>query len=389
MKNTVNSPLLYIGIMSGTSADGVDLALVDFSNNQIKLVAEHFTAYTTEQRKEITSLYLTGSDEIERSQALDISLAKFFAYAINEWLSKENIAKSSISAIGNHGQTIRHRPNNQHAFTLQIGCNQTLATLTNIRVIGDFRKKDIVYGGQGAPLVPAFHQALFGKQQQDMCIVNIGGIANISFLPSSLTTELTKNTTKGSTKRIMGFDTGPGNALMDAWCLQHTKQSFDDGGQWAASGACNEALLADLLDDDYFKQEAPKSTGREYFHLEWLNKYIKTNSLITPADVQKTLLYLTAMTIANDIKALTEVDQLMNVYLCGGGALNPELVNLLKQKLPMCSVEKTEQLKVNGNMLEAMAFAWFAYAFDHNIIGNIPRATGAKKALVLGIPFTP
>lgn len=381
MNNKVNSPLLYIGIMSGTSADGVDLALVDFSQNKITLIAEHFIQYTDEERKNITSLYLAGGNEIERSQALDISLAKFFAYAINQLLLKQHITANAITAIGNHGQTIRHRPNNLHAFTMQIGCNQTLAALTGIRVIGDFRKKDIAYGGQGAPLVPAFHHALFGQQQQDMCIVNIGGIANISFLPSSITSD--------PTQKIVGFDTGPGNALMDAWCLKHTNKPFDENGQWAASGKCNKALLTFLLKDEYFQLPPPKSTGREYFHLDWLNQYIKTLPYTPPVDIQNTLLHLTAKTIANDISVLSNATESTNVYLCGGGALNPELVDLLKIYLPTCSVEKTEKLQVDGNMLEAMAFAWFAYAFDHNIIGNIPSATGAKKALVLGVSFLP
>lgn len=381
MNTNVNSPLLYIGIMSGTSADGVDLALVDFSNNAITLIAEHFVPYNDKERNDITSLYLAGNNEIERSQALDVSLAKSFAYAINQLLIKQKIPASTITAIGNHGQTIRHRPNNEHAFTLQIGCNQTLATLTGIRVVGDFRKKDIAYGGQGAPLVPAFHHALFGNQQQDMCIVNIGGIANISFLPSSLTND--------STKKIIGFDTGPGNALMDAWCLHHINKPFDESGQWAASGTCNKALLTNLLNDPYFQKPAPKSTGREYFHIDWLNQYIKTSPSISPVDIQSTLLHLTAYTITNDINALNDSAQPMNVYLCGGGALNPELVDLLKQQLPACTVEKTEKLHVDGNMLEAMAFAWFAYAFDHNIVGNIPSATGAKKSLVLGISVLP
>ena len=381
MNTNVNSPLLYIGIMSGTSADGVDLALVDFSNNAITLIAEHFVPYNDKERNDITSLYLAGNNEIERSQALDVSLAKSFAYAINQLLIKQKIPASTITAIGNHGQTIRHRPNNEHAFTLQIGCNQTLATLTGIRVVGDFRKKDIAYGGQGAPLVPAFHHALFGNQQQDMCIVNIGGIANISFLPSSLTND--------STKKIIGFDTGPGNALMDAWCLHHTNKPFDESGQWAASGTCNKALLTNLLNDPYFQKPAPKSTGREYFHIDWLNQYLKTSPSISPVDIQSTLLHLTAYTITNDINALNDSAQPMNVYLCGGGALNPELVDLLKQQLPACTVEKTEKLHVDGNMLEAMAFAWFAYAFDHNIVGNIPSATGAKKSLVLGISVLP
>lgn len=387
MNKTTNiansSSLLYIGIMSGTSADGVDLALVDFSNNDIVLVAQHFTPYNEQERDAITSLYLSGNNEIERSQALDISLAKLFANAINQWLEQLNINKQDIIAIGNHGQTIRHRPSNKHAYTLQITCNQTLATLTGIRVIGDFRKKDIAYGGQGAPLVPAFHRALFKQEQHDVCIVNIGGIANISFLPGDIN------------QPIMGFDTGPGNALMDAWCLLHKNQPFDKHGQWAKLGKCSNDLLTLLLSDSYFQLPAPKSTGREYFHLDWLNTYLEQYqrdvTKLNATDVQSTLLHLTVQSIVNDIQSLDNVAKQSptRVYLCGGGASNPELVSLLQHKLPTCYVETTEQLNIDSNMLEAMAFAWFAYAFDHHITGNIPSATGATKALVLGIPFLP
>ena len=285
-----NNSSLYIGLMSGTSADGIDLALVDLADNKITLVASYFQGYTPEQYQAITSLYLSADNEIDRAFTLDISLAKTFAKAIEQFLIQEKLSADDIVAIGNHGQTIRHRPNQAHTFTLQIGCNQTLASLTGIRVIGDFRKKDMVFGGQGAPLVPAFHRALFPEQNKDIFIVNIGGIANISFLP-----------TKANDK-IVGFDTGPGNALMDAWFQQHNDGQFDKNGAWANIGICDSTLLKTLLSDSYFQQPPPKSTGREYFHLPWLLK--KLNLSITPVNVQATLLQLTAQSIAIEINKL-------------------------------------------------------------------------------------
>lgn len=369
---TNNPPLFYIGLMSGTSADGIDLALVDFTAGKINLIASFFQAYTPAQRQAITALYQPGNNEIEQAHALDISLAKLFADCIQLFLQQQALTPHDIIAIGNHGQTIRHRPQQEHSFTVQIGCNQTLASLTGIRVIGDFRKKDMVYGGQGAPLVPAFHQALFPVQQHNLCIVNIGGIANISFLPAS------------NKQQILGFDTGPGNALMDAWFQQHNSGHYDENGQWAAQGKCQPNLLASLLKDPYFQLTPPKSTGREYFHLAWLQKYLKAT--ISAVDVQATLLQLTAQTIADNIQKLS-LDG--NVYLCGGGVFNTTLVNAITALLPAFIVEKTEGLNINGDALEAMAFAWFAYAFDKNIIGNIPSATGASKGLVLGIEFSP
>ena len=369
---TSKSASYYIGLMSGTSADGIDLALVDFADGKINLIASFFQAYSPAQHQAITALYQPGNNEIEQAHALDISLAKLFANCIQQFLQQQALTPQDIIAIGNHGQTIRHRPQQAHSFTVQIGCNQTLASLTGIRVIGDFRKKDMVYGGQGAPLVPAFHQALFPVQQDDVCIVNIGGIANISFLPAS------------NQKNILGFDTGPGNALMDAWYQQYNAGHYDDNGHWAAQGKCQQTLLTSLLTDPYFQLAPPKSTGREYFHLAWLQKYLTAN--MSPIDVQATLLQLTAQTITDNIQQLTSGG---NVYLCGGGALNNTLVNAITALLPAFNVEKTEGLNINGDALEAMAFAWFAYAFDNNIIGNIPSATGASKGLVLGVEFSP
>ncbi len=380
----MNKQQLYIGLMSGTSADGIDLALVDFSSGSAQLVSRYYQAYDQNIRTRITGLYQPGNNEIDQAFALDVDLAKQFSQAINTFIKQENLTPTDISAIGNHGQTIRHRPtknaNISAAFTLQIGCNQTLATLTNIRVIGQFRRKDMALGGQGAPLVPAFHQALFANPQEDVFVVNIGGIANITYLPANSFSDGKNNDSK-----ILGFDTGPGNALMDDWYQQHHQGSFDKNGDWAKSGTINTELLSRLLADAYFDLPAPKSTGREYFHLTWLTPYINNNDL-PKNDVQATLTALTAMTISKQIVSLSSK---ATIYLCGGGALNAYLVALLQQQLKDFSMTSTTSKNIDSDSLEAMAFSWLAFAYDHNITGNIPAVTGASKAAVLGTCFQP
>lgn len=381
---TINNQF-YIGLMSGTSADGIDLALVDFSSGKPKLVTSYYQAYDENTYQKITQLYQPASNEIDKAFALDVLLAKQFAVAIEAFISQENIDKNKIIAIGNHGQTIRHRPtitaDIAAPFTLQISCNQTLATLTNIRVIGDFRTKDMVLGGQGAPLVPAFHKALFPNESEDVFVVNIGGIANVTYLPKDTKTS------------VLGFDTGPGNALIDDWYKTHKQGRFDHNGEWAQSGTPNSALLQHFLNDPYIKLPAPKSTGREYFNLDWVNKNItefvelsKDKIELKTEDIQATLTELTAQTISDQINILSTK---ANVYLCGGGTLNSYLFNLIKQKLNNLNVTSSDTIDINSDALEASAFAWFAYAFDKKIPGNIPAVTGASKEAVLGIEFHP
>lgn len=378
MATTDMKPNYYIGIMSGTSADGIDLALVDFSADTPELIASFYQAYCHETRAKITQLYDSSNHEIEHMGALDVELATLFAAAVQRFLLEQNLTSSDINAIGNHGQTIRHRPpssSQQYPFTLQIGCNHTLAALTQVRVIGQFRKKDIAYGGQGAPLVPAFHRALLSNNEP-LFVVNIGGIANMTYLPSD------------QNETILGFDTGPGNALLDEWyCAHHNDKSFDENGKWANSGNVNQALLTLLLADDYFSLAAPKSTGREYFHAAWLTSKLAqfpARKTLTPQDIQATLCALTAVSISEQIQ---QVSTSGNVYLCGGGAHNPKVFNLLKQELKQQKLDVISSIGVDGDALEAMAFAWFAYAYDKNIFGNIPSVTGASRALVLGTEY--
>ena len=391
----------YIGLMSGTSADGIDLALVDFTSKEAKprLVASFYQGYSSALAEKITSLYQPGNNEIDRAFHLDVELAYLFAQAINALLSQENLNATDIIAIGSHGQTIRHRPRGNNPFTLQIGCCQTLATLTKIRVVGQFRRKDMALGGQGAPLVPIFHQQLFKQAVDANFVVNIGGIANITFLPK-----------QGSSKSVLGFDTGPGNALLDDWFAKHHSSShekFDKNGTWAAKGRVNQALLTQLLEDDYIKAAAPKSTGREYFHLDWLEQQLAffientysqrpevicqvSETVLNAVDIQATLLALTAQSISDEIMLLTLEG---NVYLCGGGVHNSALVDTLKTSLNTSDstfeINSMQALNIDGDILEAMAFAWLAYAFDHGLVSNMPAVTGASTSCTLGSTYLP
>ncbi len=379
----------YIGLMSGTSADGIDLALVDMSNpsQQPRLVASYYQPYSKVIADKITSLYQQASNEIDRAFQLDIELAQLFAQAIALLLDQEQLSAQDIIAIGNHGQTIRHRPGGNHAFTLQIGCCQTLATLTGIRVVGQFRRKDMALGGQGAPLVPIFHQQLFRHKLLASFVVNIGGIANITYLPAY-----------SATGSVLGFDTGPGNALLDDWFIKHNPDSnicFDANGLWAAKGQVSEELLACLLQDDYITANAPKSTGREYFNLKWLQLLLQefqlsSKSQLKPEDIQATLVALTAQSIC---LAITDLAKQGQVYLCGGGIHNKLLVstikNILQTENSAYQLLSMQSQGVDSDQLEAMAFAWLAYAFDHHIISNMPEVTGASKSCTLGNEYLP
>lgn len=384
----------YLGLMSGTSADGIDLVLVEFtsSEQQPRLIASFYQRYTTAIADKITSLYQPGNNEVDRAFHLDVELAQLFSQAINAFLQQEKLTPDHIIAIGNHGQTIRHRPTGDNPYTLQIGCCQTLATLTGIRVVGQFRRKDMALGGQGAPLVPIFHQQLFAQTDLPSFVVNIGGIANITFLPA-----------QNSNQAVLGFDTGPGNALLDDWFAKHhpnSDDSFDKSGAWAATGQVIPSLLAQLMQDGYINAAAPKSTGREYFHLKWLEQQLmafkKANNShndvfsLDSADIQATLLVFTAQSISNAITALTSQGK---VYLCGGGVHNRALVEVLNKCLNASGktfeIHMMKAVNIDGDSLEAMAFAWLAYAFDQGLDSNLPAVTGASARCTLGSTFLP
>lgn len=359
---------LYIGLMSGTSADGIDAALVDFSKPTPVLLNTHYQAYSEELREKIFALCQKGENEIERMGILDIVLGKAFAEAAMQLLEKSGVASNQVKAIGSHGQTIRHLP--QQAFTLQIGDPNIIAALTSITTIADFRRKDMALGGQGAPLVPAFHHHLFANEHIDRVIVNIGGIANITCLPKN----------KDS---IIGFDTGPGNALMDAWIDQHSKKRHDQNGEWAAKGAVQRDLLKNMLADRYFHLPAPKSTGREYFNLTWLQQYLTSlNRAIDPPDVQATLVELTAQSI---LLAVSQHFKAGEILVCGGGVQNVFLMSRLQDLTQnQFSLASTQKYGIDPNWVEAIAFAWLARQTINKKHGNIPRVTGARETSILG-----
>lgn len=351
---------LYIGLMSGTSADGINAVAVNFIQKKPKLVGSLYHEYPLEFRRKILALYHPGADEITRLAELDVKIAHEFANVTNQLLKQFSLPSSSIRAIGSHGQTIRHHP--EKNFTLQIGDPNIISAKTGIITIADFRRRDLAWGGQGAPLVPAFHQAIFSAHT-NRAIVNIGGIANITILKPN--------------EPVLGFDTGPGNSLLDYWIEKQLNRRYDHHGEWAATGSCNFDLLESFLKDDYFKLPAPKSTGRHYFNEHWLSKHFLAK--IKPADIQATLVELTAKSI---IRALPFKQG--EVLICGGGAHNQYLMTRLKQLGDTLTIDSTEKFGVHPDWVEAMAFAWLAKQTMENKPGNIPEVTGASQATVLG-----
>lgn len=360
---------LYIGLMSGTSADGINAALVDFNPSTPLLVGTHYAPYTSSLRDDIHTLSHSSASGIHELCLLDRMLGQAFASTTQELLKKYRLSPTDIVAIGSHGQTIRHHPQLPNAYTLQIGDPNTIAIETNITTVADFRRKDIALGGQGAPLVPTFHQAIFAKEDHVRVIVNIGGIANITLLSPQ--------------HPLLGFDTGPGNALLDSWINHHQQHSFDDSGKWAAQGTVHQSLLKQLLSDAYFQQTPPKSTGRDYFNLTWLKKYLRLlPNKIKPVDVQATLVELTARTILNSIQAQTTHGEIL---ICGGGVHNQCLMSRLQTLAPNeFSVYSTARYGIEPDWIEAMAFAWLARQTIMKKPGNHPNVTGAKKAVILG-----
>lgn len=361
---------LFIGILSGTSMDGIDAALVSFGPEPA-LRASHTLKFPPELRTELLALAGPGDNEIDRLGSADVRLGRLFARAVNELLHQAAVSPAQVRAIGSHGQTIRHRPGGVAPFTLQIGDPNVIAAVTGIPVVADFRRKDLALGGQGAPLVPAFHEAVFRQAGTDRVIVNIGGIANITVLPGD------------AGKPALGFDTGPGNTLLDGWCRRVLREPMDRDGAFAASGRVQDGLLAAFLTDPFFSQPPPKSTGPEYFSMAWLEQHLSTGGPIADADVQATLLALTARTIGDSIRELPGVRQ-PDVFVCGGGAHNGALRRALAANLPGAMVALTDALGVPGDWVEAMAFAWLARQRWQEKPGNCPLVTGAARPAVLG-----
>jgi anhydro-N-acetylmuramic acid kinase len=366
--NPMSHSNLYIGLMSGTSADAIDAVLVEFGA-QPRLIAKYSEPLSNAIRQQIHALALPAANEIDRMGALDIDLARLFANTSLKLLDQANILPDQVIAIGSHGQTIRHRPpgSPEGCFTLQIGDPNTIAELTGITTVADFRRRDIAAGGQGAPLVPAFHRAIFQTPEQHRVIVNIGGMANLTWLPKLGLT--------------LGFDTGPGNALMDEWTLLHTGKRYDESGAWAATGKINQELLNRLLQHSFFALAAPKSTGREAFNRQWLDQALAGINI--PAnDVQATLLELTAITISDAITALSTESKA--VFVCGGGAYNSHLMRRLQALLTRDKLDTTATLGVNPQWVEAMAFAWLAQQTMSRQPVNLKEVTGANREVILG-----
>jgi anhydro-N-acetylmuramic acid kinase len=365
----------YIGLMSGTSLDAIDAALVDFSNHTPTLVQAINYPLASDLRNAIQTLCTPGDNEIERLGRVDIQLATTFADAVKQLLKASDVNAEQIHAIGSHGQTIRHRPDltsGQH-FTLQIGDPNTLAELTGITTVADFRRRDMAAGGQGAPLAPAFHAAMFSSASQTRGILNIGGMANVTLLPA--------HSNAAEPTPVVGFDTGPGNVLMDAWVQRHQQQAFDADGQWAATGEANPHLLELFLRDEFFPRSPPKSTGREHFNLAWLDTQLaRFGQPIDPTDVQATLSELTAQSV-RDAVAEFAPDSLV---VCGGGARNTDLMRRLGDKFSAASVLTSDELGLPAEWVEAVAFAWLARESLAHRPGNLPAVTGARRPVVLG-----
>jgi anhydro-N-acetylmuramic acid kinase len=362
---------LYIGLMSGTSLDGIDAALVRFKDNQVQLIAFEYQPFSDTIKYQLEQISDANAMIFLKDYgAMDTQMGLLFAQTIEFLLTKANIPAHAIHAIGSHGQTVYHEPNDNLAFSLQIGDPNIIAEKTGITTIADFRRRDMAAGGQGAPLVPAFHQAVFGHETEHRCIVNIGGIANITILPPAAE----------SSTAVIGFDTGPGNVLIDQWIQKHQSLNYDNQGEWAKLGQINHEMVESLKKDPYFQADPAKSTGKEYFSLAWIYENIRVTDYPSE-DIQASLCYLTAITITDAIKKYAPATE--QVLICGGGIHNNYLLQLIEQNLP-CPVGSTELYGINPDHVEAVAFAWLAKQTLHNLTGNLKEVTGASHNVVLG-----
>lgn len=355
----------YIGLMSGTSLDGIDAALIEVYGDNIALCGHKAVPFDPELRTALKALCAPGDNEIERLGTIDARLGEAFGNAALELIDTSSLDPRQISAIGSHGQTIRHRPNQHYPFTLQIGDPNRIAELTGITTVADFRRRDIAAGGQGAPLAPVFHKAMFGRRGTSTAVVNIGGIANVSFIDED--------------ENVTGYDTGPGNTLLDNWISHHKGETFDRDGLWASEGTVDEVLLNFWLNDPYFKAPYPKSTGVEYFNLDWMASKTALG-VYAPEDIQRTLLELTARSIADDLQERP----FSLLAVCGGGANNTLLMARLSDLLAPHQVTTTESLGIHPDWVEAAGFAWLAHQTLRGKPGNDPAVTGASDYRVLG-----
>lgn len=355
---------LYIGLMSGTSMDGIDAALVDLNSNQF--IAGLTLPYSSKTKLLLLEILAEEKQSLRLLSQLNTVIGREFAEAVLQLLKNLNLSSCDIQAIGSHGQTICHEPDADIPYTIQLGCAHSIAELTGITVVADFRTRDLVLGGKGAPFAPLYHHALFKEKPLPLVVVNIGGIANLSYLACN--------------DNPRGYDTGPGNCLMDAWVKEQLGKDYDENGLFAASGQVIEELLIALLQDPFFSKRCPKSIGKEYFSKAWLKQHLKLS--YKPADVQATLLQLTAKTIASAIIALAA--NLKTVLVCGGGVHNLSLMQAIKQLLPHLTVQSTSSCALDPDYIEAAMFAFLAEKTLSRTALNLNSITGAKRAAILG-----
>lgn len=358
---------LYIGVMSGTSLDGIDIALVSIDGDQIRYQKGQFFPYDVKLRRLIEIICLEANVALFQLGELQVKLSRAYALAIKKFLSELNISSNEVTAIGCHGQTVFHRPQGQFPFSMQLVDPSVIAAETGIATVTDFRAMDLALGGQGAPLIPAFHQAVLNKEFESnaTALLNIGGMANLTIFRDG---------------KVTGFDTGPGNILMDLWCQKHFALSFDKNGQLAAQGSVDKGLLADWLQDEYFNLPAPKSTGREYFNLSWLERHLPNDHNTT--DVLATLTALTAQSVANDLLQHSEFGHLI---LFGGGAHNQTLVARLNSSLPGWTISASVELGIPEDYMEAAAFAWFAHLRMSEKPLPLATVTGGQDSAICGV----
>ena len=375
MPDQPDSGSLYIGLMSGTSMDGIDAALVNFGDHECDVLTTSMFEYPDDLRADLLAASRQPAQcTVDKIGQLDRWIGECFRDAALDLIARSNYGAASIAAIGSHGQTLRHQPRAARPFTMQIGDPNVVAYGTGITTVADFRRRDVVAGGEGAPLAPAFHHWLFADDARNIAVLNIGGIANVTMLmPAS--------------SHVIGFDTGPGNSLLDGWIRSHRDQPYDEDGTWGAAGTVNELLLGHMLADPYFKQPPPKSTGFEYFNGGWVRTKIASlgDATVSTTDVQATLAELSARTIATSI--LSFAPDIDDVLVCGGGTHNGDLMHRLRSYLSGVKVATTDEFGLHPDWVEAAAFAWLAKRRLDGKPGNMPEVTGAAEAQVLGAVY--